>query len=282
MTGNAHSTPAEIIPFDFEEQAVRVVMRGDDPWFVAADICRVLEIQNTTDAVKRLDEDEVTLDQIEGSHRPTNLVSESGLYALVIRSDKPAAKRFRKWITAVVIPSIRRTGRYVHPGLPQAEPQDGFDGLEDPMSPRDWLALVREARLLGGVAAGRRMWARSPLPPLNPILIAAVDPEDGRACLDHVLGFGAPPVADRIAAALAGDLDAYRALAMIGLRPREDGLFIAHSRVAGLAQLFARSRWSDGRHRAALLAIPAARLDQCTLLGVVARGVVVPLSEGEA
>ena len=103
---------AEIIPFDFEDQAVRVVMRDDAPWWVAADVCRVLEILNTSDAVKRLDEDEVTLDQIEGSHRPTNLISESGLYALVIRSDKPAAKRFRKWITSEVLPSLRRHGRY--------------------------------------------------------------------------------------------------------------------------------------------------------------------------
>ena len=109
---------AEIIPFDFEDQAVRVVMRDDAPWWVAADVCRVLEILNTSDAVKRLDEDEVTLDQIEGSHRPTNLISESGLYALVIRSDKPAAKRFRKWITSEVLPSLRRHGRYDMSGAP--------------------------------------------------------------------------------------------------------------------------------------------------------------------
>lgn len=106
---------AEIIPFDFEEQAVRVVLRGEDPWFVAADVCRVLELSNPTMAIKGLDEDEVTLSQIEGNHRPTNLISESGLYAFVIRSDKPAAKRFRKWITAEVIPALRRTGRYEMP-----------------------------------------------------------------------------------------------------------------------------------------------------------------------
>lgn len=60
---------AEVIPFDFEEQAVRVVMRDNEPWFVAADICRVLEVANATDAVKRLDEDEVTLDTIEGDRK---------------------------------------------------------------------------------------------------------------------------------------------------------------------------------------------------------------------
>ena len=113
---------AEIIPFDFEEQAVRVVMRDEEPWFVAADICRVLEIQNPTMAVKGLDEDEFTLSTIEGSHRPTNLINESGLYALVLTSRKEAAKRFRKWITSEVLPAIRRTGRYEHPGLPEAAP----------------------------------------------------------------------------------------------------------------------------------------------------------------
>lgn len=107
---------AAIIPFDFEEQAVRIVMRDDAPWFVAADVCRVLEIGNPTDAARRLEDDEVTLDTIEGSHRPTNLVNESGLYALILTSRKPAAKRFRKWVTAEVLPALRNRGRYELPG----------------------------------------------------------------------------------------------------------------------------------------------------------------------
>lgn len=98
--------------FDFDDLAVRTVTRDSVPWFVAADVCRVLDIANTTQALSRLDDDEVTLCSNEGSHRPTNFVSESGLYALILTSRKPSAKRFRKWITAEVIPAIRQTGSY--------------------------------------------------------------------------------------------------------------------------------------------------------------------------
>ncbi|MFT4013005.1 MAG: BRO family protein [Paracoccus sp. (in: a-proteobacteria)] len=126
------------IPFDFEEQAVRIVMRDDAPWFVAPDVCRVLEIGNPSQALARLDEDEVTLitnegsrkggvgiadttlDTIEGIRRPTNVINESGLYALILTSRKPAAKRFRKWVTAEVLPALRSHGRYELPG---GEPQ---------------------------------------------------------------------------------------------------------------------------------------------------------------
>lgn len=103
---------SNIVPFTFEGAQVRVVEIAGEPWFVAADVCAVLEIGNPSMAMNRLEEDEVTLSQIEGSHRPTNLISESGLYSLVLRSDKPQARPFRKWVTAEVLPSIRKTGRY--------------------------------------------------------------------------------------------------------------------------------------------------------------------------
>ena len=149
---------AEIIPFDFEDQAVRVVMRDDAPWWVAADVCRVLEILNTSDAVKRLDEDEVTLDQIEGSHRPTNLISESGLYALVIRSDKPAAKRFRKWITSEVLPSLRRHGRYDMSGAPSDMREISADRLIE-------LLEAENTLLKSGIRSRKPHRARVPLTP---------------------------------------------------------------------------------------------------------------------
>lgn len=105
-----------VVPFDFESHAVRVVMRDGAPWFVLVDICQVLEVGNPSDVVRRLDGDEITLDTIEGSHRTTNLVNESGLYALILTSRKPAAKRFRKWVTAEVLPALRTRGRYELPG----------------------------------------------------------------------------------------------------------------------------------------------------------------------
>lgn len=96
-------------------------MIAGDPWFVAADICRALGLINPTMALRALDDDERSLNQIEGStgSRPTNIVSESGMYALILRSDKAEARRFRRWVTEEVLPSIRHTGSYAM-GAPDA------------------------------------------------------------------------------------------------------------------------------------------------------------------
>lgn len=95
--------------------AIRVLMRDDAPWFVAADICRALDLINTTDALGRLDEDEKGLDSIYtlGGQQEVRVVSEHGLYSLVLGSRKPEAKPFKRWITHEVLPSIARTGVYV-------------------------------------------------------------------------------------------------------------------------------------------------------------------------
>ena len=86
-----------------------------EPWFVAADVCRALGLGNSSDVIKRLDEDERTLVSIEGASNglPVNAVNEPGLYALILGSRKPEAKAFKRWITHEVIPSIRKTGGYI-------------------------------------------------------------------------------------------------------------------------------------------------------------------------
>lgn len=101
--------------FDYHGQEVRTVEMNGQPWFVAADVCRVLEVGNPTDALRRLDADERTLVSIEGASNglPVNAVSESGLYSLILGSRKPEAKQFKRWITHEVIPSIRKTGGYI-------------------------------------------------------------------------------------------------------------------------------------------------------------------------
>ncbi|WP_180082042.1 BRO family protein, partial [Acinetobacter sp. YH12158] len=83
-------------------------------WFVASEVCKLLDIQNVPRAVSSLDDDEKQLYQIRiaGQLRKVNIVSESGLYALVFQSKKPSAKQFRKWVTKEVIPSIRKTGSF--------------------------------------------------------------------------------------------------------------------------------------------------------------------------
>lgn len=95
---------------------VRTVIKGNEPWFVAADVCKALDIGNSTMALSRLDDDEKALISIEGISRgndTANIVNEPGLYSLVLGSRKPEAKEFKRWITHEVIPSIRKTGMYM-------------------------------------------------------------------------------------------------------------------------------------------------------------------------
>lgn len=95
-------------------QSVRVIDRAGEPWFVAADVCQALDVQNSRDAISRLDEDEkdVVLTDTLGGGQLTNVVSESGLYSLIMGSRKPEAKPFRRWVTHEVLPAIRKNGRY--------------------------------------------------------------------------------------------------------------------------------------------------------------------------
>lgn len=97
---------------------IRTVIVNDEPMFCLSDICTALEISNPTMVTQRLDDDERTKLDL-GRAGEVNFVTESGLYAVVLRSDKPAAKKFRKWITSEVLPSIRKTGAYGRAHLPQ-------------------------------------------------------------------------------------------------------------------------------------------------------------------
>jgi len=101
--------------FNFDNLPVRTVERDGAIWFVADDVCKVLEHTNPSTAISRLDEDEVnTLNISEGiqGNPNVNIISESGLYALVMTSRKPEVKRFKKWVTSEVLPQIRKTGSY--------------------------------------------------------------------------------------------------------------------------------------------------------------------------
>lgn len=106
----------ELIPFNFADREVRVVTLDGEPWFVVNDVCAVLEIKNPYDVIRRIDVED--LDRIEvldarGVSQQTNIVNESGLYDLIFRSDKPAARDFRRWVTREVLPSIRKTGMHL-------------------------------------------------------------------------------------------------------------------------------------------------------------------------
>ena len=98
--------------FNYENYKIRTVLKNDETWFVAKDVCDVLGIINTTDAVARLDEDEVTRFNLGGQSGESNIIRESGLYSLTLSSKKPEAKPFKRWVTHDVIPSIRKHGMY--------------------------------------------------------------------------------------------------------------------------------------------------------------------------
>ena len=93
---------------------IRMSMVDDEPMFCLVDVCRALEIKNATDVAIRLDEDELTRLNLGGRAGESNFITESGLYAVIVRSDKPNAKKFRKWVTSEVLPTIRKTGGYVN------------------------------------------------------------------------------------------------------------------------------------------------------------------------
>lgn len=101
---------------------VRILEKDNELWFVAKDVCDCLEIKNTTDALKRLDNDERSRFNL-GRQGETNIVNEYGLYNLVLSSRKSEAKEFKRWITHDVIPQIRKTGTYsmnIPKSLPEA------------------------------------------------------------------------------------------------------------------------------------------------------------------
>lgn len=110
----------KVIPFLFEdERLVRTIRIEDKYWFAAKDVCDILDIKNSRDAIEKLDEDEkgVALTDTLGGKQELTIVSEGGLYTLILRSRLATTAgtiqhRFRKWVTNEVLPSIRKTGSY--------------------------------------------------------------------------------------------------------------------------------------------------------------------------
>ena len=103
-----------LVPFSYGDAAVRVVMIDGEPWFVLADLCKVLGLSNPSVVAQRIDEAALSQAEVSsgGQRRSVGVVNESGMYEVVIRSDKPEAVNFRRWITGTVLPQIRRTGSY--------------------------------------------------------------------------------------------------------------------------------------------------------------------------
>lgn len=123
-------TNKSIIPFKFEDIDIRVINQDGEPWWVATDVCKALDLDDVRRAIERLDADEWSLAPVIdrlGRTQNTSIVNEPGLYTLILASRKPEAKTFKRWVTHEVIPAIRKTGSYTVSPLAGEWPDDIAD-----------------------------------------------------------------------------------------------------------------------------------------------------------
>ena len=102
--------------FTYEGKEIRTTHIGNEPWWVANDICNALGIKTPRIALRRIDSDDVCQKHVEdsaGRRQLTNVVNESGLYALILGSEKPEARVFKRWVTKELLPEIRKNGAYI-------------------------------------------------------------------------------------------------------------------------------------------------------------------------
>ena len=180
---------------EFEGQGVRMVAREVEPWFVAVDVCRVLEIQKPENAFARLDDDEKdthTVGTLGGPQKMT-IINESGLYSLILTSRKPAARRFKKWVTSEVLPTLRRTGVYMM--TPDDEDLPTLaDGKVFGMRVAKVNAaarLISTANAIYGPEAARQLWEAEPgLPRISAKAVGALAgtaQDDPVGCFRHLM-----------------------------------------------------------------------------------------------
>ncbi|WP_445634584.1 Bro-N domain-containing protein [Nostoc sp. DSM 114161] len=155
--------------FEFESHEVRFVGTAVDPWWVAADVCAAVDVKNPSQAIERLDDDERAMFNI-GRQGEAWCINESGLYSLILTSRKAQAKRFKKWVTSEVLPSIRKTGKYE---LPQAEQSPTLPPTPTPQEISDLFDLT-----LGGAGLDPKLIAGVKLNAIasyNPALLEAAE-----------------------------------------------------------------------------------------------------------
>ena len=125
---------------------IRVVYRDGDPWFVAADVCKSLNINNVGNATAKLDDDEKGVHSMDtlGGEQKVSIISEAGMYSIILLSRKPKAKAFKRWITHEVIPSIRKHGVYASDEFLKKTEEERKKILEKIKNERDALAFENE------------------------------------------------------------------------------------------------------------------------------------------
>lgn len=152
----------DLLSFNFDLYPVRILTVDDAPWWIASDIAAILGYSHTPHMLRSLDEDEkgVHIADTLGGPQEVTIISESGLFAAILKSRRPEAKAFRRWVTGTVLPEIRRTGHWSAPGQGSGEP------LPAPSLGTALLA-VRTAQRLFGLAAARAVWSQLGLPPVS-------------------------------------------------------------------------------------------------------------------
>ena len=110
-------TATAITPFNFNNSEIRLIVRAGEPWFITADVARVLGYRDASNAGRVLDDDEkgTHIVSTPGGDQKVTVINESGLYSAILKSRKEEAKRFKTWVTSEVLPAIRKTGAYVQP-----------------------------------------------------------------------------------------------------------------------------------------------------------------------
>ena len=164
-----------IIPLDYKGQRVRMTGTKEKPLWVLKDVCNILELSNPAVVASRLDKDERAKLNL-GRQGETTVVTESGLYAVILRSDKPEAKPFRKWITAEVLPSIRKTGSYTVKDKPKKSilPLASSNHMIE-MLTRSWKAAGVDPKNIASMQTGLARDALAPYGLCVPELPIAVE-----------------------------------------------------------------------------------------------------------
>jgi prophage antirepressor-like protein len=187
--------------FSFGEEPVRVLMRDGQPWFMAMDVCRVLEIANPWNVVAALEADEKGLHSVEtlGGRQEVNIISESGLYALIFKSRKAKAKAFRKWVTGEVLPALRTRGSYALPGADAVSEAEEVKAMVL-ATLRGLVAGTVDAERGQAILTGARIWN----------ILDSRNRRNGRIGVDHPVPVGSHEAEEEwgrvVAVMAAGDL----------------------------------------------------------------------------
>ena len=145
----------------YKNSPVRIVEKDGEPWFVAKDVCDILALGNPRSSIALLDEDERGVHNMDtpSGKQEMGIISEAGLYSLILRSRKPEAKAFKRWVTHEVLPSIRKTGAYLSPGMSNEQVKALVATLEEEMYRR-----IQAENRLAKLEAHAEELARSAIP----------------------------------------------------------------------------------------------------------------------